>query len=190
MLTMTDVKLGSVIEMNNQPYVVIWADFMRTAQRKPVKRTKIKNLLDGRVLEHTFKPGDKVKEANIERRKADYLYSDHSGFTFMDQNSYEQFTMTKEDLEQTALFLKDGQQVDVLYYNDLPVAINLPPKVQFKVIETTDAVKGDTASGSGMLKEAKLETGLIIDVPLFIKQGEVVIVNTESGEYVGRATEK
>jgi len=190
MLTMTEIRLGSVIEMANQPYVVVWADFMRTAQRKPVKRTKLKNLIDGRVLEHTFKPGDKIAEADIQRRKADYLYPDALGFTFMDQQSYEQFTMSRDDLEQTALLLKEGMTVDVLYYNNKPVSVSLPMKVEYKIIETSDAVKGDTASGSGMSKSAILETGLEVDVPLFIKQGEVVVINTETGEYVGRAVDK
>lgn len=184
---MSDVKSGSVLEMNGQPYVVTHADFMRAAQGKPSKRTKLKNLIDGRVLEHTFKHGDKIAEADILRRKADYLYHDESGYAFMDAEHFDQFTMSPDDLGDVAKFLKDGLSVDVLYYKNNPVAINPPKKVEFEIVETTDAVKGDTVSGSSMTKKAIVETGFEIDVPMFIKQGEIVRVNTETGEYVERA---
>ncbi|MFH1145890.1 MAG: elongation factor P, partial [bacterium] len=184
-LSLSDIHLGSVVEENGQPYAVIWSDFMRTAQRKPVKRTKLKNLIDGRVIEKTYKPGDKIIEADIERNKADYLYSDGNQYNFMEQSTFEQFSMNKDDLGDISLFLKDNLMVDVLKYNGRPVAVSLPPKIDYVVKSAPDAIKGDSSNNPS--KTITLENGLDIQAPLFIKEGEKVRVSTETGEYVERA---
>ena len=154
-------------------------------QRKPVMQTKMKNLINGKVLEYNFKQGEKVEEANLERSKANYLYKDADQAYLMDNTSFEQFNINIDLLGQKASFLKDGEDVDVLYFNQKPVNIDLPAKVVLKVTEAPPGVKGDSAQGA--TKQITLETGLIINAPLFIKEGDEVRINTETGDYVERA---
>ncbi len=184
MLTMNDVRLGKVLDIDGAPYQVVWADFMRTAQRKPVKRTKLRNLITGQVLEKSFKPGDKIDEANLGRGKANFMYREDNTFHFMDNASYEQFGFEREQIGDISNFVREGEDVDVLNFNDKPVAISLPPKVDLKVTEAPPGVKGDSASNA--TKRVKLETGYEVAVPLFIKAGEMIRINTESGDYVER----
>ena len=184
MLTMNDVRLGKVLDINGAPYQVIWADFMRTAQRKPVKRTKLRNLITGQILEKSFKPGDKIDEANLGRGVANFMYREGNTFHFMDNASYEQFGFELEQIGEISNFVREGDDLDVLNFNDKPVAVSLPPKVDLKVVEAPPGVKGDSASNA--TKRVKMETGYELNVPLFIKEGEMIRVNTETGEYVER----
>lgn len=187
MLTMTDLRVGVALTHEGEPYVVLWSDFMRTAQRKPVMRTKLRNLISGRVLELTFKPDDKIPEADLERGKASYLYVQGDQHFFMDQTTYDQFFLTSEQLGEQVPYLKEGLEVQVLNFEGKPVTIQLPKKVEFVVIEAPDAVRGDTATNTN--KTIKLDNGLEIKAPMFIKQGERILVNTETGEYSARAGE-
>ncbi len=187
MLTMNDLRVGVAITHENQPYVVLWSDFMRTAMRKPVMRTKLRNLISGRVLELTFKPDDKIQEANLERNKASYLYVQNGEYYFMDQTSYDQFFLNADQLVNQVQYLKEGLEVEVLNYEGKPVTIQIPKKIQYTVVEAPDAVKGDTATNTN--KTVKLDNGLEIKAPMFIKQGENILVNTETGEYSARAGE-
>ncbi|MBU1038844.1 elongation factor P [Patescibacteria group bacterium] len=183
--SLNSIRVGLSILVNEEPYLVLEASFMRTAQRKPVMRTKLRNLLNGKVLEQTFKPGDKVTEADMSRLKASFLYADDSGYHFMNQETFEQFDFSQEALADQAGYLIDGLEVNILNFNNQPVSVELPNKITIKVKETPPGVKGDTATGGS--KQATLETGLIINVPLFIKNDEKIIVNTETGQYVERA---
>lgn len=183
---LTDLRLGVVISVSDQPYMVIDASFMRTAQRKPVMRTKLRNLIDGRVIELTFKPGDKVEGADMEHKKASFLYDDGTNATFMDSVTFDQFSLSLAQLGSQRKWLRDNLEVDVLNYNGKPVAIELPKKIELKVTETVDATRGDTAQGS-VQKDAKLETGFSIKVPMFVKTGDTIRVNTETEQYVERA---
>lgn len=183
--SLNSIRVGLSILVNDEPYLVLEASFMRTAQRKPVMRTKLRHLLNGKVLEQTFKPGDKVEEADMSRLKANFLYADDNGYHFMNQETFEQFDFSKEILADQAGYLIDGLQVNILNFNGQPVSVELPNKVTLKVVETPPGVKGDTATGGN--KQATLETGLVINVPLFIKNDEKIIVNTETGQYVERA---
>lgn len=184
MLTMNDLKVGVVVDLENTPYQVVWSDFMRTAQRKPVMRTKLRHLITGQVLEKTFKPGDKIDEADLRRSKAQFMYREGETFNFMDNTSYEQFTFEKNQIGDISNYVKEGEDIEVMNFNDKPVTIKIPPKVELKVVEAPPGVKGDTASNA--TKRVKLETGYEVAVPLFIKEGELVRINTESGEYVER----
>jgi elongation factor P len=184
---MNDLRVGVAINHENEPYIVVWSDFMRTAMRKPVMRTKLRNLISGRMLELTFKPGDKIPEADLARTKASYLYVQNNEHYFMDQTSYDQFFLSSEQLGDQVKYLKEGLEVDVLNFENRPVSVQIPKKIEYKVVEAPDAVKGDTATNAS--KTAKLENGLEIKVPLFIKQGEKIIVSTETGDYSARATE-
>jgi elongation factor P len=183
--SLNSIKVGLNILVNDEPYQVLEASFMRTAQRKPVMRTKLRHLFTGRVLEQSFKPGDKVEEADMSRTKANFLYADDTQCHFMNQETFEQFDFPKDILGEQINYLKDGLEVNILNFNNQPITVELPKKVQLKVLETPPGVKGDTATGG--FKQAKLETGLTVNVPLFIKNDEMLIINTETGQYVERA---
>ena len=183
--SLNSIKVGLNILVNEEPYQVLEASFMRTAQRKPVMRTKLRHLFTGRVLEQSFKPGDKVEEADMSRVRANYLYADDNQCHFMNQETFEQFDFSKEILGEQVKFLKEGLEVNILNFNGAPITVELPKKVSLKVTETPPGARGDTATGG--TKQAKLETGLTVNVPLFIKEGELVVVNTETGDYVERA---
>lgn len=184
-MDMNDIKVGTLVKIDGQPYVCLWSDFMRTAQRKPVRRTKLKNLISGNVLEQTFKHGDKIEEADVERTKASYLYSDDTGAHFMDNTSYEQVAVEKDMVAEQKPFMKDGQEYTLITFEGKPITVELPKKVELKITDTSDVVRGDTAQGA-VMKDATLETGAMVRVPMFIKQGDVVRVNTETGEYAER----
>lgn len=183
--SLNSVRQGMILLHNNAPHLVVWADFMRTAQRQPVKRTKLSNLLNGKVIEQTFKPGDKVEEADVERTGADYLYNDGENYYFMDKKTLDQFSFNQEQIGDQRYFLLDGSQVDILYFNGRPVSVMLPKKVTLVVTDAPLAVKGDTQNGGS--KRVVLETGYEVAVPLFIESGEKIIINTETGDYVERA---
>ena len=186
--SLNDLRVGIAIIVDDEPYLIVENSFMRTAQRKPVMRTKLKNLINAKVLEKTFKPGDKVDEADLAKKKANFTHIENGQYNFMDNESFEQFFFNADQVVGKGEYLKEGMDVDVLYFNGLPVSISLPQKVQLRVTEAPDGVKGDTAGGN-VTKEAILENGLKMRVPMFIKQGEAIMVNTETGEYVSRANE-
>lgn len=186
--SLTGLRVGIAINVDGEPYLIVENSFMRTAQRRPVMRTKLKNLINGKVIEKTFKPGDKVEEADLEKHKANFLYVQDNNYYFMDNQSFEQFFFTPDQLTGQSQFLKEGADVDVLHYNNVPVSVTLPQKVILKVTEAPDAAKGDTAGGN-VTKEVVMENGLKVRAPMFINQGEMIIISTETGEYVGRATE-
>ncbi len=183
--SITDLKVGYVVKHDSEPYVILTNSFMRTAQRKPVMRTKLRNLISGRVMEKTYTSGEAFEMADIQRTKAQYLYKDPSDAYFMDLQNFEQFPISLEILGERIDFLKDGEETVVTRYEDKPINIELPPKVVLKVVETTPGLRGDTAQGG--TKAAKMETGLTLQVPLFINEGDMIRLNTETGEYVERA---
>ncbi len=183
--TLNDIKKGLNIVHESEPYTVIEAHFVRMQQRKPVMQTKIKNLLNGKVVEINYHPGDKVEEADLQRKKVDYLYNDGANYFFMDPDSCEQFELPKDNLETILGYLLEGDKVDALYFNDKPVAVSLPNTVALKVTSAPEGVRGNTAQGK-VTKSAELETGLNLQVPLFIKTGDVIKINTETGEYMER----
>jgi len=185
MLDINDLKkIGTIIILNNEPHIVLQSQHARTAQRKAFVRTKLKNLVRNIVIEKTFNAGDKIEEANLEKSAASFLYRDKEEFHFMDNSNFEEFVINKKDLLGKELFLKEGLEVTVYLFNKKPVSIELPKKVELKVIEAPLAVRGDTQSRATKL--VTLETGLQVNVPLFIKEGETIRINTETGEYVER----
>ena len=183
--TLNDIKKGLNIIYEGEPYAVAEARFVRMQQRKPVMQTKLKNLLNGKVREINFHPGDKIEEADLQRKKADYLYHDGYNYYFMAQDDYEQFSISTDSVGNKAGLMKEGDKIDVLYFNNNPASISLPPKVELKVISAPDAVKGNSAQGR-VTKTAEMETGLGLQVPLFVKAGDIIRINTDTGEYVER----
>lgn len=185
MLSINEIKTGRTVILNNEPYVVLRHEHSKMGRAGAVLRTKVKNLITGSVLEKTFQGAEKIEEAEISKSKAQYLYDDAEKFHFMDSATYEQFSLPKKVLANASLYLVEGVEISILNFNGNPVNIELPVKVKLKVTEAPPGIKGDTASGGGKL--VTLKTGLKITAPLFIKEEDELIINTEKGEYVSRA---
>lgn len=185
MLSISDIKAGKNILWEGAPYVVLTAEHSKTGRAGAVLRTKLKNLLNGAVLEKTFNGSDKADEADMSKSKAQYLYPEQDGFVFMDNTTYDQFTLAKEVIGDAYLYMLEGTEVSVLNFNEIPVNIELPIKVTLTVVEAPPGVKGDTSSGGD--KVVTMETGLKVTTPLFINEGDKLIINTEKGAYVSRA---
>lgn len=183
--SLNSIRVGVRVLVNEEPCQVISANFMRCQQRKPVMQTKLRNLINGKVVEISFKPGDRIQEADLEKKHADYLYSDDRGIYFMDSESYEQVAVDPEILGEQKKLLKEGTQVEVLYFGEQPISVNLPPKIDLKVTSAPPGIRGD--SSGNVTKQITLETGLTINAPLFIKEGDSVRINTDTMEYVERA---
>lgn len=185
MLNIGEIKTGKNIILNGEPYAVLYHEHSKTGRAGAVLRTKIKNLSTGAVLEKTFRGADKVSEADISKSKAQYLYKDANGYAFMDNKTYDQFALSEKVLGDAFNYLIEGTEVTVLNFNDNPINIELPVKIKLKVAEAPPGIKGDTASSGG--KTVILETGFKVNTPLFIKAGDEIVVNTQTGEYVSRA---
>lgn len=177
-------KIGSLVVFNNEPYQVIFSQHARTAQRRAFVRTKLKNLISRQILEKTFNASDKIEEADVEKVKVNFLYAEKDELFFMDNQTYEQFSFKKSLLGSQEKFLKEGLAVDILIFNKKPINIDLPKKIDLKVIEAPPGIKGDSATSP--TKTVVLETGAKINVPIFIKAGDVIKINTETGVYVER----
>jgi elongation factor P len=183
-----ELKRKMLIEVDGQPYTVMEVFFATPSARgaSTMVRTKLRHLINDAVLEKSFKTSEKFQEPDVVLTPASYLYSDADSFYFMDESSFEQFSLTAEQLGDDRLYLKEGISLQVRKYNDAPISMQLPPFVELAVASTELGLRGDTASG-GTTKPATLETGLQVRVPLFVKEGEVVRVSTQTGEFVGRA---
>lgn len=184
MLNMGDIKVGTLIKINDEPYIVIKTEHMKMAQRRAVLKTKLRNLINSSVLEKSFQQGEKAEEAETETRAANYQYKTETEACFMNNETFEQFNLLLEQIGDKIKYLKEGADVDMLYFQSQPVALKLPIKIGLKVISAPPGVRGNSAGS--VTKTVELETGAQISVPMFISEGEVVIVNTDTGEYVGR----
>lgn len=184
MLGLSDIKSGKNIVLEGIPYAVLYHEHSKTGRAGSVLRTRMKNLLNGTILEKTFQGADKVLEADISKSKAQFLYKENENYCFMDMESYEQFSLSEKVLAAAKDYLIEGTELTVLNFNSQPINIELPVKIVLKVVEAPPNVRGNTVSSGG--KVVTLETGLKISAPLFIKEGEKIIVNTERGEYVSR----
>ena len=185
MLNINEIKLGSLIQISNEPYVVIKAAHHKVARGGAVLKTKLKNLITGNVIEKTWQGNDKAKPAETEKKKANFMYKDNNEAHFMDNQTYEQFSLPLEQIGEKIKFLKDSTDVNILYFQNNPVSVDLPVKIDLKVISAPPGVKGNSAGS--VTKQVELETGANINVPLFVNEGDVIRVNTDTGEYVERA---
>lgn len=186
MLTINDLKLGTRILFNGSPYQVIFAQHSKQGRAGGIMRSKLKNLLDGSTIEHTFAGAEKVEPAELTTQKAQFLYKDNDSYNFMESVNFEQFALNQKQVGDAGKFLKDGEDVDIVYYDGDPINIQLPIKIKLKVTYTEPGFKGNTASTAN--KPATLETGAGVNVPLFIKENDLVIIDTRDGSYVERAT--
>jgi elongation factor P len=183
-----ELKRRMMIKVEGEPFAVVDVTFASPSARgaSTMVRTRLRHLLTGAVLEKSFKTGEKFEEPDVAFAAASYMYSDGDGFHFMDEETFEQFTLPSEQVGEDRGYLTDGLVVQVLKYNGEAVALELPQFVELTVAETEPGVKGNTAAGRD-LKPATLQTGLQVRVPLFIEEGERVRVNTQTGEVTGRA---
>lgn len=179
------LRTGVAILLEGQPYQVV-TYMLRPNSRGAAKMvTKLKNLLTGSTVEKTFGSGDVLDDADIAKARAQYLYNDGTNYIFMDNDTYEQFEFSSEKIGDDKDFLVDNMEVNVMKFNDNPINIELPPTITLEIVQTDPGVRGDTATGG--TKPATLETGVVVAVPLFVNQGEKIVVNTLTREYKERA---
>ena len=185
MLIVNDLRPGTTLEYENNIYVVLDISHNKTAMRQMIVKTKVKNLRSGTITELTFTGGDKVEQAHVEKKEMQYLYDAGEALVFMDNATYDQIEIEKGRLEWEMKFLKANDSVTIQMYEHEILGVILPDKVTLEIVECEPAVKGDTATSAS--KNAVLETGLEIKVPLFISNGELVLVTTADGKYSSRA---
>jgi len=185
MLSLNEIKLGKLLKINNEPYIVIRAAHHKMGRGGAVLKTKLRNVITGNILEHTFQGNDKADEAETDEKQAQYLYKDDNEAYFMDNVSFEQFGLPLEQVGANINWLKDGTDIKILYFDDKPVAVKLPVKVELKVVSAPPGVKGNSAGNVN--KIVTLETGVEISAPMFVSEGDTVRINTDTGEYVERA---
>ena len=185
MYSTTDFRKGLKIEIDGTPFEIIEFQHFKPGKGGAMVRTKLRNILNGRVLDNTFRSGEKVERPNLESRDMQFLYHEGEQLVFMDMTTYDQMHMDAEATDGKANYLKDGQECRVLLYNEKPLDIEIPASLVLEVTETEPGAKGDTVSN--VTKPATLETGAEIRVPLFIDEGEMIRVDTRTGEYMERA---
>ena len=184
MINVNDFKTGMTISYENNLYQVLEFQHVKPGKGAAIVKTKLKNLRTGSIIEQTFNSGIKVPQAHVEKVKMQYLYSSGDSYTFMNMNTYEQVELKASQIEYESKFLKEGLEVLIFFYEGEMLGIELPEKVSYKITQTEPAIKGNTATNA--TKDATIETGLLVRVPLFIEQGEEIIVSTKDGKYVSR----
>jgi elongation factor P len=187
MASTSDFRNGLTIVWNDDLWTIVGFQHVKPGKGGAFVRTKLRNARTGRINDNTFRAGEKVDTARIERRSHQFLYEDDLGLHFMNTESYEQMSLPADRLEGRG-FIKEGGTVDIMYHaeTELPINIEIPQSVELLVTETEPGIKGDTATNA--TKPATLETGAIVNVPLFVNEGDVIKVNTEDGSYVTRVT--
>lgn len=181
----TDIRNGLKIEIEGKPYIVVNFAHVNPGKGSAFVKAKIKNLITGQVLERTYKSGvDTLDVPDMEEKEMEYTYGDMDGYNFMDMTTFESVHLSHDQVGDAKLYLQEGIRVNILYFNERPISIDLPNFVELKVKETDPGLKGDTAQGG--TKKAILDTDLQVNVPLFIEEGEVLKVDTRTGEYVER----
>lgn len=184
MYSTTDFRKGLKIEIDGTPFEIIEFQHFKPGKGGAMVRTKLRNILNGRVLDNTFRSGEKVERTNLESRDMQFLYHEGEQLVFMDMTTYDQMHMDAEATDGKANYLKDGQECRVLLYNEKPLDIEIPASLVLEVTETEPGAKGDTVSN--VTKPATLETGVVIQVPIFVNIGDRVKVDTRTNGYLGR----
>jgi elongation factor P len=184
LISTTQFKNGLAIEVNGEIFIILEFQHVKPGKGQAFVRTKLKNLKTGATISKNFRAGEEVEEAYLDRREMEYLYNDGDNFYFMDSQNYEQVSLSKGEVKDAIKFLKENTKVVILFHEGKPVLLEFPIFVELKVVRTEPGVKGNTVSGG--TKPAELETGAIIQVPLFIKEGDIVRVDTRTSKYVTR----
>lgn len=184
-MQMTDLKPGVKIEYNGAPHEVISANFSRSSQSKGYMTTRLRNLMNGNVFEVVFRDRDEIVAANVEKKKVQFLYKDGDTYSFMDNQTFEQFELSEKIIGNKGYFIKDGDEVELAFYKESPISVEIAAKVTLKVTQTEPGIKAATASD--VRKPAVTESGYKLQVPSFINEGDLIKINTATGEYVERA---
>lgn len=184
MISSNDFRPGVVVQLDGDLYAIVASQHVKRGRGSAYVRAKIRNLKTGAITERTFNAGERVPQAYLEHREMQYLYREGDHFVFMDQETYEQVAISGDLVGDGRLYLKDNTVVTVVYYEDRPIAVELPNSVDLVVAETAPGIRGDTASGGS--KPATLETGAVVQVPFFVETGNLIRVDTRTGEYVER----
>lgn len=187
MATSNDLKNGMVLNIDNQLWAVIEFQHVKPGKGPAFVRSKLKNVLSGKVVDKTFNAGVKVETANVDKRNMTYLYNDGTGFVFMDNDNYDQFTVAAETVGDAAGYMLENQPALVALHEGNPIYVELPASVILEITYTEPGLQGDRSTGGN--KPATLETGLEIQVPLFVEQGTKVKVDTRTGDYLGRVND-
>ncbi len=178
-------RRGLRIEFREEPYTIVEFQHVKPGKGGAFIRTKLKNLISGKVIDQTFRSGEKVEEPDVEEKEAQYLYRDGDGFHLMDMTTYEEDILSPEVAGDSANYFQENATLSLVYYKGRPISVELPPHVELAITQTDPGVKGDTASGG--TKPATLETGAVVQVPLFINEGDRIKIDTRTGEYMERA---
>jgi elongation factor P len=185
MISSNDFRNGVTIELDGGVWQIVDFQHVKPGKGAAFVRAKMKNVKTGAVVERTFNAGEKVPKAHVDNRQMQYLYESDGLYNFMDNETYEQITMTDDQLGDAKKFLKENMSIGVLFFQGIVIGIDLPYSVELTVVETDPGIRGDTATGG--TKPAKLETGYVVKVPLFINTGDVLRVDTRTGDYLERA---
>jgi len=183
-ISTSQFKRGIYIIFQNEPHMIMDTSFVSPGKGSAFYRTKLKNLYTGRIIEYTYKSGEKVEEVLVETHEAEYSYFDGSNYVFIEPRTFEQYMVPVEIVGEDRVYLKEGLLYRIKFYEETPVGISLPKTIAYTVVEAENSVKGDTATNATKL--AVLDTGLKVQVPLFIKTGEEILVSTETGAYLSR----
>src|SRR5262245_40611498 len=184
----SDIRKGLKIMENGQPYVVVEFQFVKPGKGQAFTRCKIRNMATGAVLERTYKSGEKLEPADVEERQLQYIYPEGSNFVFMDASTGEQITVSGEKIGDDARWLSDGMNVNIVLFKGAPLGLTLPSHVVLQIVNSEPGIKGDTASGA--TKPATLSTGAVVNVPLFVHEGEWVKIDTRDGKYLERVNRR
>ena len=184
MISTNDFRTGLTIDLDGEVYQVIDFQHVKPGKGAAFVRSKLKNLRTGAVIEKTFNAGEKIPRAHVERREVQYLYNDGTSYNFMDMETFDQFSMTREQLGDAVNFLKENMTINLLMFQGRSIGVDLPNFVELKVVDTPPGIKGDTASGGS--KPATLETGYVVQVPFFVEVGDVLQIDTRTGQYIKR----
>jgi elongation factor P len=185
MISVNDFKTGVTIELDGVAYQVVEFQHVKPGKGAAFVRAKLKNIQTGGTVEKTFRGGERVAKAHLDRREMQYLYNDGDGYVCMDNSTFEQITISKEAIGDGVKWLLENMNLQVLFFRDNIMGIELPNFVELKVVDTEPGVKGDTATGA--TKNATLETGAVVQVPLFIEEGDILRIDTRTGQYMERA---
>ncbi len=186
MISTNDFRSGMTVERDGELLQILESQHVKPGKGPAFVRVKFKNLMSGAITQETMRAGEKVPRAHLEKRTMQYLYQDGEGYHFMDLETYEQQNLTAEDIGEAVKYLKENDNAEVLTYKGGLVGVSLPASVELRVTSTVPGLKGDTVSGGGS-KPATLETGYEVHVPLFVEEGDMVRIDTRSGEYLERA---
>jgi len=184
MYTTSDFRKGLKIEIEGEPYVIVDFQHVKPGKGGAFVRTRIKSLMSGNTIDMTFRSGDKVDTPDLEEREMQFLYETGNEYHFMDTQNYEQLFLTPDQLGESKDFLKENLEIKALFHNKRPIGVEIPMFVELKVVNTEPGVRGDTATGA--TKPATLESGAVIQVPLFVEEGDVLRVDTRTREYITR----